>query len=319
MASTPRIDRLENNTIINGNFDFWQRGTFFNSNVYTTDRWLRAKTAPPAWEWTQSTDVPTLAQSGFQSTYSLLMDTTASPGAVAAGQTVGAVYRVEGYDFAKHLGNTFTVCFWVKSAQARTFALSLRNGAFDRSYVSEVTINASNTWEFKSVAVTHDGIGTWGVTNGIGANITLDFGSGTDAQTSSTDQWVAGNKTSTPNVDNILDSIANDVKISQFQILQGDLTGIGVIPFRRAGRNISDEFQMCERYYEVCEMRFRATLASGSIEANYAFHTMKRASPTIVVLAGTMTSVRSQAPAVTMASTSSASGNGTFTADAELL
>ena len=247
----PRIDRLESNTIINGNFDFWQRGIgIHNSNGYgSADRWQRQKTAPPAWEWNQSTDVPTLAQSGFQSTYSLLMDTTASPGAVGASEITQAQYRIEGYDFAKHLGNTFTICFWVKSAQARTCALAVRNGIFDRSYVSEYTIDAANTWEFKAIAVTHDGVGTWDVLNGIGATVILDYGSGTDKQTSSIDQWVAGNKTSTPNVDNILDNIANDVKIAQFQILPGDLTGIGVIPFRRAGRNIADELSMCQRYF----------------------------------------------------------------------
>lgn len=35
----PRVDRLDKNLLINGNFDFWQRGTTFSSSSYGADRW----------------------------------------------------------------------------------------------------------------------------------------------------------------------------------------------------------------------------------------------------------------------------------------
>lgn len=58
MASlTPRLDRLDKNLIINGNFDYWQRGTSFSSAVYTADRFI-ANLVSGTIGVIRSTDVP---------------------------------------------------------------------------------------------------------------------------------------------------------------------------------------------------------------------------------------------------------------------
>lgn len=290
MAKTPEFDLREDygrNYIINGNFDFWQRGTFFNSNVYTADRWLRAKTAPPAWEWTRETDVPTVDESGFQSQYSLKMDTTASPGSVAAGETVGAIYRVEGSDFATLHNKNIVLSFWTKSSKPGTYAVSIRNAAFDRSYVAEYTIDVANTWEKKEIVIKHDNTGTWNIGNGIGAHVTFDYGSGTNFQTTA-GSWQSGNFTSTANVDNILDSIANEVFIAQVQLMEGTQS----LPFRRAGKTIGEEFSLCLRYYEQAGDFAETTpilgrqrnFSGGAVDLlkHYPFKVEKRAIPTVI-------------------------------------
>lgn len=40
MSRTPRIDRIDRNLLINGNFDFWQRGVSSTTQGYLADRWL---------------------------------------------------------------------------------------------------------------------------------------------------------------------------------------------------------------------------------------------------------------------------------------
>lgn len=39
MAKTPRIDRLDKNLLINGNFEYWQRATIGSTPGYIADRW----------------------------------------------------------------------------------------------------------------------------------------------------------------------------------------------------------------------------------------------------------------------------------------
>jgi hypothetical protein len=100
MASlTPRIDSHCRNLAIGGNFDFWQRGTSFASaNSYTADRWLVGQSGYTAGV-TRSTDVPTFAQSGFQSLYSFLFTngTGAAPGTALFQQIIHLVALAIGF------------------------------------------------------------------------------------------------------------------------------------------------------------------------------------------------------------------------------
>ena len=58
MSLTPRLDRLDKNYIINGNFDFWQRGTSTStSGVYLADR-FRTSLSGGSYVVSRSTDVP---------------------------------------------------------------------------------------------------------------------------------------------------------------------------------------------------------------------------------------------------------------------
>ena len=248
MANTPRIDKFENNKIINGNFDFWQRGIGpVQINGYScADRFRRSKTASYGWEWSQSTDIPTQAQSGFQSSFSLKMETVTTAGALAAGETTNAQYILEGYDAAALYNKKMTFSFWIKSNKPGTYAVALLNGAEDRSYVSEYTIDAANTWEKKSVVVQHSDTGVWTADSSAGIKLIWDFGSGTNLDTATTDTWLAGTFISTANVANIQDTIGNTVFLSQVMLNEGEVAG----SFSRAGRTISEELQMCQRYYE---------------------------------------------------------------------
>ena len=67
------------NAIINGNFDIWQRGTSFAAPAladYHADRFYHVIAGAAVHTVSRSTDVPTYAQSGVKSNYSLLVDCT---------------------------------------------------------------------------------------------------------------------------------------------------------------------------------------------------------------------------------------------------
>src|SRR5688500_7777196 len=146
MSNTPRIDRLESfrNLIINGNFDFWQRGTSFTSianNAYSADRFIYSKSGTTATQdLARSSDVPTAAQSGFQSSYSTLITQSATTDTtVGASDRISFQHRVEGHDYSQIHSRPFRLQFWVKASIAGNYSVSFHNESFDRSYVTYYT------------------------------------------------------------------------------------------------------------------------------------------------------------------------------------
>lgn len=238
------------NFIINGNMDFWQRGTSFATianGTYTADRWSYYKATTGAVHTVQrSTDIPTLSQSGFQSSYSLHADCTTADASVAAGDTAGLLYKMEGYEWAKLRGLQVTLNFWWKSTKTGTQCVAFRNNGNDRSYVAEFTISTTDTWEEKTITLTlNPSSGTDDYTNGVGLSIAFPLICGSTFQTTA-NAWQTGNFTGTSNQVNHCDDTANDVRIAQVQLIVGSVAG----NFVRAGGNPSGELMLCQRYYE---------------------------------------------------------------------
>lgn len=245
---TPRIDRLEPNRIINGTFDFWQRGTGpFTTNVYTADRFQRDKSSAPAWTWSQSTDVPTVAQSGFASNYSLLMEADGT-GVPAVGEYAQMNYKIEGHDIMDLLGKTVTLFFWAKTNKTGTYCVSFQNTARDRSYIKEYSMDSSDTWELKAVALPFDAIGTWLTDNTVGLRIQWMFQAGTSFQ-NTPNTWHTSDVRVTNNQVDFFDSASNEFRITQIMLLPGDLTATDSVSFRRSEDTITKEFTSCQRYY----------------------------------------------------------------------
>ena len=254
---TPRIDNLEagRNLIINGNFPFWQRTTSLSlsaSSQFAADRFSAFKAA--VWTGTStysqdSTLVPTFAQSGYPSTYSLKITngTGASPGAT---DTYILRYIIEGYDYASIHGKPVRLQFWVRSSVTGSFPISFRNNAADRYYVATYTINSVNTWEKKTIDLTLDTLGTWLFDNGGGLAIQWVLGAGSSVQTSSPNTWVGPTAIGFTGMTQWAATTAATFNIAQVALIPGDFTNTSAeIPFRRAGKTISEELGMCQRYY----------------------------------------------------------------------
>jgi len=303
----PRLDRLERNLIINGNMDFWQRGTSFsaiNNNVLATaDRWRCQNTNTTSVTVTQSTDVPTNAQSGWQSAYSLLHTNVS---AAAASTAVAILHSLEGQDYQAIHGRKARVQFWCKSSLAGLYHLALRNDGGTRSYVTTYTITSANTWQNVSIDIPLDTTGTWQFDTSTGLLIVFNLHQTiAGLQTATLNAWQTGNYYSSNAQVNWAANPGATFQIDQVMLVPQDFTQAGSvdIPFQRSGRTIGEELAMCQRYYEksyeiavdpgsvAVEGRVVVTATAQtssimSLGSTAPFQTRKRAPPSISLHSG---------------------------------
>lgn len=233
------------NDIINGGFNFWQRGTSFAtiaSGIYSADRFAYDKVGAMVHTVSRSTDVP--GSSPFDINYSMLVDCTTVDAAIAAGDLCIIGQRIEGYNFKKYVGEYGTLSFWVKGTKVGVHCVSFRNSVSDLSYVVEYAINVTNTWEFKTITIPFDfSGGTWDYTNGIGLSISWALAVGSTFQTTA-DAWQAGNFFATSNQVNACDNTANNFRLAKVKFEPGQVA----TPF--VAVDFEQELARCRRYYE---------------------------------------------------------------------
>jgi hypothetical protein len=295
---TPRVNRLENNLIIDGAMEIWPEGTSrsiannaaaYGPVLFQYNNISSGITTTLA----RSSDVPT--NSGLN--FSTRVSKTAA-GTLAAGTRSILHYHVEGYDLRPVINNQWTLIFWVKSSVAATRSVSVRNGTTTHSYVKQYTINQANTWELKAVSFPAMSTcpGALDRANGLGMVIGWDIVTGSTFTTSSVNQWVTGNFSSGPGGDTTwLTGTTHDFSIAGVMVLPGNWEGLNAAQYNfvRAGRNFEDEVAMSQRYYEksydtdiapgalsdngfICNIR-----ASGAAGGSITFKSTKRAIPIV--------------------------------------
>ena len=139
----------QDNFVINGGFDFWQRGVGpFTTSAYHADR-FRA-------DFTLGTQTITKTTSTVSKNGNALRVVTTGAGSPTASQYSMAQHYLEGTTASQVYGKVITFSFWVQSSVVGTFGFAIRNFGATRSYVTNVTINAINTWEYKTVSLYMD-------------------------------------------------------------------------------------------------------------------------------------------------------------------
>lgn len=265
------------NKIINGDMNISQRGTSFpaiTSGAYSLDRWAFVNNSSAVITASQQSDVP--SSNEFQN--SLRAAITTADASIAAGD-VSAIYQVvEGFNARDLIGRTFTLSFWVRSSKTGIHCLSLRNAGQDRTYVAEYTVNAANTWEYKTVTVSGGLLtaGTWNWTNGAGVYLQFTLAAGSTYQTTA-GAWNTGSFFATANQVNCLDTIGNIFAITGVQLEVGSVA----TPFEH--RPYGAELALCQRYYEIGNYSLGAYNTTGNgISAWIAFKSTKRAAPSFI-------------------------------------
>jgi hypothetical protein len=248
------------NLIINGGLDFWQHvqastttvNTSSGAGAYTADMvsFSSGGTTVKNYSIVQSTDAPSLAQSGFQSSFSYLFTMITGIASPAAGDAVEPfLYKMEGFDYEKIHTKTVTFGFWCKTSVGGTYSLALRNSAGNRSYVTTFTQSAA-TWQYQTITITLDNTGTWLFNSGIGLQIDIGAITGTTFQTSTLNAWQGGLFISASTATNYQATAGATLQVAQLALVEGPL-GLGATGFARNSKSIASELASCQRYCVV--------------------------------------------------------------------
>lgn len=300
MASTaPRIDSHERNLVINGNYNYWQRNTTSGAvaqgfSAYAPDRFKkRGYGAAGAGTSTlsRSTDVPTLAQSGYNSQYSMLLTVNV---AATNNHFETLQYVVEGFDYQSIHTKKIRLQFWVKTSIAGTYYVVLNNASINRSFRTPYTVAAASTWQKISLDIQLDTTGTWAFDNTAGLIVEWMLGNPAAIfQTGTANVWDTAGLVVPAGSTALVTTGGATFQLAQVALYQIDAASTVDLPFIRAGRNMQDELAMCQRYYEKSynldvnpgtasstgAVRFRS--ASTNHIQTMSFAVAKRANPTI--------------------------------------
>ena len=274
------------NMIINGNMQIAQRGTSSGvstgQNTYLIDRFLaRIQGSTGAATVSRETDAP----NGLSKSLKITVDTADST--LDAGHYNRVHQEIEGYNGAQLKWGTAdakpaSLSFWVKSSVTGTYSVGIYNGNADRSYVSEYTISAANTWEYKTIYIAPITTGSWVIDNSAEFRISWSLGAGNTFSTGTVDQWQSAFNFSSSNNVNLMATLNATFFLTGVQLEVGDTA----TPFEH--RSYSDQLQACKRYYQQKNDSQNA-LASGiwytssQVLAYGKFDTTMRAAPTITV------------------------------------
>jgi hypothetical protein len=297
-AVTSRLDTVgasdgalsNRNLIINGAMQVAQRGSYTITTSGSPeygglDRfhvWSYASTEQVVADITQSTDVP----SGNGFAYSYKFDVTTAESAVAAsealliGQFIEA-QNVQHLDYGTSSAKDVTMSFWIKSTKTGTYCFNINQPDGNRVYVKEYTVDASDTWEKKTITIEGDASGTINNDSGRGLWVQWVLMAGTNRQGTANTWRGSEFELATSNQVNALDSASNNIYITGVQLEVGDTA----TPFEH--RSYGDELARCQRYYYKFEHLTQTnywidgyTTYAGYINDFYTFPVTMRTSPT---------------------------------------
>ncbi|QLF88128.1 tail fiber [Methylophilales phage Venkman EXVC282S] len=268
------------NKIINGDMRIDQRNAGASatttSSTYMVDRFqLYASTVTNAQTYQQVTDAP----AGFSHSLKITNSSTAQAAGSAALYTPRQ--RIEGYNTA-HLNwgtsdaKTVTVSFWVKASVTGTYPFAINNGSFNRSFVANYTISSANTWEYKTVIVAGDTLGTWNVDNSSGMVVMFSLDTNSSYETSTVDAWHTGSFRATSSNVHFLANASATWQITGVQ-LEANTTAT---PFEYL--QYGQQYALCQRYYQTLMDCNQSYVNTGQhVGGRCQFNTEMRANPTI--------------------------------------
>jgi hypothetical protein len=254
------------NRIINGNFDFWQRGTSFTGDEYGADRWGHARVGTTH---TATRQAFTLGQTAVPGEPTYFCRTVVVTSSGASNYAI-LVQRIE--DVRTFAGQQVTISFWAKVDSTKNIAVELVQGfgtggspSAQVRAIGTTKVSIGTSWQKVTVTATVPSISgkTLG-TNGdsyLALTFWFDAGSDFNAFTDSLGQQ------------------SGTFEIAQVQIESGSVA----TPFER--RPIGTELALCQRYYETGRVSAFATATNThQLGAPCFYKVTKRAVPTVALV-----------------------------------
>ena len=233
------------NLVINGDQRIDQRNNgsaVATSSSFPVDRFTISHSSNGAFSAQRSTEAPI----GFG--YSTKFTTTTADTNLTGSQRCLYFTKIEGQN-AQHLefGTTnakpVTLSFWVRSSVTGTFSGSLQNGSQNRSYPYDYTINAADTWEYKTITIPGDVTGTWATDNTKSHQIFWSLGM-SSSYAATANAWVAAQRWgSTTGTAGIMGTLNATWYITGVQLE----VGRNATDFEY--RSIGEELALCQRYF----------------------------------------------------------------------
>jgi hypothetical protein len=286
IAQSGSNNQTMRNRIINGAMVIDQRNNGASVSLtggttqYTLDRWNAIRVNTGAVSVQRSTTAPPNFINSLQVTVGTGVATGASD-----YTTIGQ--RLEGLNVADFGWGTVnaqpvTLSFWVRSSLTGNFGISIQNPS-SYSFIGSYTINAANTWEYKTISIPAPTISTFPTDNSTSFFLNWDLGVGS-AFSGVAGSWTASN----------IFGLTGGVKLSATTGATFNITGVqleegtAASPFEN--RLYGTELNLCQRYFQRVDtnggnQRIVFGVAYSSTEQYFlwSFQQKMRASPTVSV------------------------------------
>ena len=258
------------NMLINGAMQINQRGSgslTVNSSTgqFPCDRWVaRGEGGSKAYTIQQVS----IASSG-QGVRNAIKVTSSQAASVSSSDIFNVRQMVEGFNiqrmnFGESGCKSMTLSFTVRSSVAGTHSGAIQNSAQNRAYPFTYTLSA-DTWTDISVTIPPitDG-SSWNETNGVGARVVFDMGSG-DNFRGAAGQWNSAQDEGATGAVRILETNGATWEVTKVQLQ------VGSVATDFEHRSYVEELTLCQRYYYRLQPAVSAYFGSGFSYSSNSF------------------------------------------------
>lgn len=279
-AAPPRGAGIDN-IVVNGAHPVSQENgdsAVTASGSYPSDQWYTSFAGTMAVSAQRVTDAPP----GYAHSVKLTITTDdAALGAtdfIVFGQNIER-RRVKHLELGTANARSSRVGLWVKCSQTGTFAVAIRSAGNDRTWLGTITINATDTWEFKSFAVPAETGGTWGASDTV-LDATLMIGLGAGSTYAGSAGWNASNYLGLTGQTNLAATLNATFQFTGVHWLGGDRSPAEVDAWLYQ-RDADAEEYLCRRYYQAVDVGglFLAGGAGETTEDQMSWSPVMRTTP----------------------------------------